>query len=182
MQEIGLKALVGEEGYSPLEWLSARPTCDVMGMESGYTDEGAKTVIPSKAMLKISMRLVADQDPEKIAEQFKAYIKEITPKGVDVDIDYLHGGRAYVADPDHPAFLAAAKALEQGFGAKTAFNREGGTIPIVNVMTDLLDVPCLLMGFGLPDENAHAPNEYFDIDNFYGGIRSLVNFYNLYGS
>jgi len=180
MDEIGLKALVGEKGYTHLERLSTRPTLDVMGIESGYTGEGAKTVIPSKAMVKISMRLVPDQDPEEIAKLFLDYVKGIIPEGVDADIEYLHGGRAYVASPEHPAFKAAAEALEEGFGAKTAFNREGGSIPIVNVMTDLLEVPCLLSGLGLPDENAHAPNEYLDVDNFYGGIRAFAAFYKKY--
>ena len=180
MKEIGLKALVGEEGYSTLERLGSRPTCDVMGIEAGYTGEGAKTVIPAKAMVKVSLRLVADQKPDKVAEQFISYVKEITPEGVDADVTYLHGGQAYVANPNHPAFQAGAEAVEAGFGAKAAFNREGGSIPIVNVMTDLLGVPCLLMGLGLPDENAHAPNEYIDIDNFQGGIRSFAHFYDIF--
>ncbi len=176
MDEIGLTALVGEEGFSTLERLWVRPTCDVMGMEAGYTGEGAKTVIPAKAMVKVSCRLVPDQDPEKIRQAFEDYVRSIAPEGVDVAVQYMHGGRAYASSPTHPAFQAAIQALEEGFDAKAAFNREGGSIPIVNVMTDLLDVPCLLLGLGLPDENAHAPNEYIDLDNFHGGCRAIAHF------
>lgn len=175
MAKIGLKALVGEEGYSTLERLWVRPTCDVMGIESGYTGEGAKTVIPAKAMVKLSMRIVPDQDPEKIRRAFEDYVRSIRPEGVDIDIDYFHGGRAYAADPEHPASVAAISALEDGFGQKAAFNREGGSIPIVNEMADVLGAPCLLFSLGLPDENAHAPNENFDLDNFKGGMRAIAH-------
>ena len=177
MRQIGLTAVVGEPGYSTLERLSARPTLDVNGLLAGYTGEGAKTVIPAKAMIKVSTRLVPDQDPEEIARLFSDYVKQIAPKGVQVEVQYFHGGRAYVADPKHPAFVTARAALQEGFGAEAAYNREGGSIPIVNVMTALLGAPCLLMGLGLPDENAHAPNEYFDLDNWRGGMRAFAIFY-----
>lgn len=176
-KQIGLTAITGEEGYGVLERLSARPTLDVNGLLAGYTGEGAKTVIPAKAMIKVSTRLVPDQDPEEVARLFTDYVKQIAPKGVAVGVQYFHGGRAYVADPQHPAFVTARAALEEGFGEKAAYNREGGSIPIVNVMTALLGAPCLLMGLGLPDENAHAPNEYFDLDNWRGGMRTFAIFY-----
>ena len=137
MRQIGLTAVVGEPGYSTLERLSARPTLDVNGLLAGYTGEGAKTVIPAKAMIKVSTRLVPDQDPEEIARLFSDYVKQIAPKGVQVEVQYFHGGRAYVADPKHPAFVTARAALQEGFGAEAAYNREGGSIPIVNVMTAL---------------------------------------------
>ncbi|RJO67343.1 MAG: dipeptidase [Myxococcales bacterium] len=181
MDEIGLKALVGEEGYSTLERMWVRPTLDVNGLLSGYTGEGAKTVIPAEAMIKVSMRLVPDQDPEKIRQAFEAYVRRITPQGVDLEVLYFQGSVAYVADPSHPAFKAAVEALEEGFNAKAAYTREGGSIPIVNDMTRRFGVSCLLLGLGLPDENAHAPNEYLDLDNWRAGVRTFAHFYGKLG-
>jgi len=181
MDSIGLTAVVGEEGYTTLERLWSRPTCDVMGIKSGYIGEGAKTVIPAKSMIKVSLRLVPDQKPEKIEKAFMDYIQTITPPGVKAEVTCLHGGDPYVADPNHPAFKAAAEALKDGFGADTAYTREGGSIPIVNALTKMWNTPCLLIGLGLPDENAHAPNEYMDVDNFYGGARALAYLFHKLG-
>ena len=174
--ELGVKALDGEQGYSPLEQIWARPTLDVNGLLSGFTGEGAKTVLPSKAMAKVSMRLVPNQDPERIEKLFSEYVRSVAPQSVSVHIKSLHGGRPWVASLDHPALVVAADAIERGFGKRPIFQREGGSIPIVATFSEVLKVPSVLMGFGLPDENAHAPNEHFDLVNFYGGIKSSAYF------
>jgi acetylornithine deacetylase/succinyl-diaminopimelate desuccinylase-like protein len=181
LASIGATATEGEEGYSTLERLWARPTLDVMGISSGHTGEGAKTVIPAKAMVKFSMRLVPDQEPGKIEAAMRAHLEAIKPAGVDLDLRYLHGGKPYLADSSHPAFRKAFEALRAGFGKEPVFNREGGSIPIVNTMTELFGVPALLIGLGLPDQNAHAPNENFDLDNFFAGIKSFAHFYAMLG-
>jgi acetylornithine deacetylase/succinyl-diaminopimelate desuccinylase-like protein len=174
--ELGVRALDGEEGYSPLEQIWARPTLDVNGLLSGFTGDGAKTVLPAKAMAKVSMRLVPNQDPERIESLFKEYVESVAPSSVSVTIKSLHGGRPWVASLDHPALVVAADAIEKGFGKRPIFQREGGSIPIVATFSEVLKVPSVLMGFGLPDENAHAPNEHFDLVNFYGGIKSSAYF------
>jgi acetylornithine deacetylase/succinyl-diaminopimelate desuccinylase-like protein len=174
--ELGVGALNGEAGYTPLEQVWARPTLEVNGLVSGFTGEGAKTVLPSKATAKISMRLVPDQDYKKIEQLFEDYVKAIAPSSVQVEIKRMHGGKPWVASLDHPSLITAAKAIEAGFGKRPVFQREGGSIPIVATFTELLEAPCLLMGIGLPDENAHAPNERLDLDNFFGGIRSSAFF------
>lgn len=174
--ELGVGALSGEAGYTPLEQVWARPTLEVNGLVSGFTGEGAKTVLPSTAMAKISMRLVPDQDFKKIEKLFEDYVKSVAPPSVQVEIKSMHGGKPWVASLDHPVLVTAAKAIEEGFGKRPVFQREGGSIPIVATFTELLEAPCLLMGIGLPDENAHAPNERLDLDNFFGGIRSSAFF------
>jgi acetylornithine deacetylase/succinyl-diaminopimelate desuccinylase-like protein len=143
---------------------------------SGFTGEGAKTVLPSKAMAKVSMRLVPNQDYEMIETLFEDYVKAVAPSSVKVEVAKMHGGKPWVASLDHPALVTAANAIEKGFGKRPVFQREGGSIPIVSSFTELLDAPCLLMGIGLPDENAHAPNERLDLGNFFGGIRSSAYF------
>ena len=174
--ELGVAALDGEEGFTPLEQVWARPTLEVNGLGSGFTGEGAKTVLPSTAMAKISMRLVPDQDYRKIETLFEDYVKSVAPPTVQVEIKSMHGGKPWVASLDDPALVTAAKAIEAGFGKRPVFQREGGSIPIVATFTELLEAPCLLMGIGLPDENAHAPNERLDLENFFGGIRSSAFF------
>lgn len=176
MADLGVRGLNGEQGYSPLEQTWARPTLDVNGLLSGFTGQGAKTVLPSKAMAKVSMRLVPNQNPDRISELFEQYVRSVAPESVKVEIKSLHGGHPWVASLDHPALVVAADAIEKGFGKRPIFQREGGSIPIVATFSDLLKVPSVLMGFGLPDENAHAPNEHFDLVNFYAGIKSSAYF------
>jgi len=176
MRELGVEALDGEAGFTTLEQLWVRPTLDINGLLSGYTGEGAKTVIPAKAMAKVSMRLVPNQDPDRIKELFTAHVRSLAPLSVKVDVRDLHSGKPWVASLDHPAMIAAARAIEKGFGKSPVFQREGGSIPIVATFTEILKVPTVLMGFGLPDENAHAPNEWLDLDNFFAGIKSSAHY------
>lgn len=177
-KELGIEELTGEEGYTTLERLSARPTLDCNGIWGGFQGEGAKTVLPSRAGAKISMRLVPNQKPEKIAQLFEAYVRKITPEGVTVKITNLHGGNPSITPIDTPAIKAARAALKQGFGVEPVFIREGGSIPIVSSFKEILEADTVLLGFGLPDENAHSPDEHFDLENFYYGILSVVYFYN----
>jgi acetylornithine deacetylase/succinyl-diaminopimelate desuccinylase-like protein len=162
--------LFGESDYTTLERTWARPTFEVNGMLSGFTGEGAKTVLPAAAMAKVSMRLVPDQLPDKIAELFEAYLKKISPKTVDVKLTRMHGGKPWMAAFDNPYVQAAGRAIEQGFGKSPVFNREGGSIPVVSTFQEVLGVPSVLFGVGLPDENAHAPNEKLDLGNFHNGV------------
>lgn len=167
----------GEKGYSLFERVWGRPTLDVNGIFGGYTGEGAKTIIPSKATAKISMRLVPDQNHNKVAKHFTQYIQQIAPKTVRVKVTSLHGGEPFYSNIDHPAFDAAMRALKKGFGKEPVYIREGGSIPFVNTMANILKKPALLVGFGLPDENAHAPNEKINLDNFHRGILSCAYLY-----
>jgi acetylornithine deacetylase/succinyl-diaminopimelate desuccinylase-like protein len=169
-KELGAPRLWGETGYSTLERVWARPTFEVNGLLSGFTGDGAKTVIPATAMAKVSMRLVPDQVPDKIAELFEAYLKKVAPKTVDVKLTRMHGGKPWMAAFDHPYVQAAGRAIEQGFGKSPVFNREGGSIPVVSTFQEVLGVPSVLFGVGLPDENAHAPNEKLDLANFHNGV------------
>ncbi len=175
-KEFGVKELWGEKGYTALERLWARPTLDVNGIYGGYTGEGAKTVLPSKATAKISMRLVPNQNPKKIAQLFKKYIKELAPKSVKVDIVDMHGGRPVVVPLDDPYLQAAARATSKAFGKKTVFTREGGSIPIVVEFMEQLKAPAILMGFGLDTDDIHSPNEHFPLNNFERGIYSSIYF------
>ena len=153
-----------------------RPTFEINGLLSGFTGEGAKTVLPSRAMAKVSMRLVPDQDPKKIEEMVEKHLKAIAPPSVEIKVTRMHGGKPWVASLDHPALIAAANALEKGFGRRPVFQREGGSIPVVATFSELLNIPTVLMGIGLPDENAHAPNEKLDLSNFFLGIKSAAYF------
>jgi acetylornithine deacetylase/succinyl-diaminopimelate desuccinylase-like protein len=168
--EIDIDALTGEPGFSPLERLWARPTLDVNGMWSGFQGPGAKTIIPAEAHAKVSCRLVPDQEPARVGELFEDYVRSIAPAGVRVSVQRLHGGRPSITPIDHPATLAAKRALERAFGKEVVFMREGGSIPVVATFDSLLHVPTVLMGVGLPDEHAHAPNERLNLENFYSGI------------
>ncbi len=179
---LGLKALWGERGYTPLERVWSRPTLEVNGLLSGFTGEGAKTVLPEKAMAKISCRLVPDQDPDEITELVERHLKSIAPDYVEVRLTRMHGGHPWVADLEHPALVAAANAVERGWGKRPVFQREGGSIPVVATFDELLNVPTVLLGIGLPDENAHAPNEKLNLDNFYRGIKASAYFMEEYAS
>ena len=174
---VGARDLCGEKGYSIVERLWTRPTLELNGIWGGYTGEGAKTVIPSKAHAKLSTRLVPKQDPAKIAKLVEKHIRKLLPKSVTCKFEVLSTGKPWVAPYTHPIFQTALHALEKGFGKKAVFIREGGSIPFVTQMYDTFKVPCVLMGFGLPDENAHAPDEHLALDNYFGGIKAAAIFY-----
>jgi len=176
-QEIGAPGLYNESGYSVLESIWCRPTLDVCGIWGGFTEEGAKTVIPAKAHAKISMRLVPHQNPDKINQLFETYVKSIAPSEVQVTTNRMHSGMPFLVDTTHPAIGVAKKALERGFGAEAVFIREGGSIPVLQTLSEVVEVPCLLIGFGLPDENAHGPNEWLDLENYQKGILSCIDLY-----
>jgi acetylornithine deacetylase/succinyl-diaminopimelate desuccinylase-like protein len=176
-KELGAPKLFGESGYTTLERVWARPTFEVNGLLAGFTGEGAKTVIPAAAMAKVSMRLVPDQDPAKIGDLFEAYVKKVAPKTVEVTLTRMHGGKPWMADFDNPFVQAAGRAIECGFGKAPVFNREGGSIPVVSTFQSELGVPSVLFGIGLPDENAHAPNEKLDLGNFHSGIIAAAFLY-----
>lgn len=176
-KDLGVKQLFGEKGYTTLERVWARPTLECNGIWGGYTGEGAKTVLPSKAFAKISIRLVPDQRSEKIAKLFEKQIKRIAPKTIDIQVRALHGGEAAITPIDSPGVKAAVAALEKGFGKKPLYQREGGSIPIVVQFKEILGLDTVLLGFGLPDENAHAPDEHINLDNFFGGMRTSAHFY-----
>jgi acetylornithine deacetylase/succinyl-diaminopimelate desuccinylase-like protein len=175
--ETGSPSLGGEEGFSTLERIWMRPTCEVNGLLSGYTGEGAKTVLPSKAMAKVSCRLVPDQDPLQIAKLFTAHVKRVAPKGVTVTVQYIHGGKPWRAELEGPLYDAARRALGAAFRKPPVIVGEGGSIPVVGDFTRVLKTPVLLVGFGLPGENAHAPDEWISLDNFTKGLRAVATLY-----
>jgi acetylornithine deacetylase/succinyl-diaminopimelate desuccinylase-like protein len=181
-EEAGSPALGGESGYSTLERIWARPTCEVNGLLSGYTSEGAKTVLPAKAMAKVSCRLVPDQDPREIAKLFSAHVKGVAPKGVNVDVQYIHGGAPWRAELTGSLYDAARRSLTAAFGKEPVIVGEGGSIPVVGDFDRILKAPVLLMGFGLPGENAHAPDEWISIDNFSRGLRAVATLYEELGA
>jgi acetylornithine deacetylase/succinyl-diaminopimelate desuccinylase-like protein len=176
-QELGAPKLFGESGYTTLERVWARPTFEVNGLLAGFTGEGAKTVIPAGAMAKVSMRLVPNQDPGKIAQLFEDYLKKVAPKTVEVKLTRMHGGKPWMTAFDNPYVQAAGRAIERGFGQRPVFNREGGSIPVVATFQEELGLPCVLFGVGLPDENAHAPDEKLDLGNFHGGVIASAMLY-----
>ena len=176
-KELGAPKLFGETGYTTLERVWARPTFEVNGLLSGFTGEGAKTVLPATAMAKVSMRLVPDQDPNKIADLFEAYLNEVAPKTVEVKLTRMHGGKPWMTEFDNKYVRAAGRAIEKGFGKAPVFNREGGSIPVVSTFQEELGVPSVLFGVGLPDENAHAPDEKLDLGNFHSGIIAAAYLY-----
>jgi acetylornithine deacetylase/succinyl-diaminopimelate desuccinylase-like protein len=149
----------------------------VNGFGSGWQGEGSKTIIPAFAKAKISARLVPDQEPDEIAKLVIAHFAKVAPPGVKVECEYIHGGKPYVAPTDHPVYEVAKRAFSRAFGKKTVFMREGGSIPFVRTIADATGKPCLLMGFGQPDENAHAPNEWLDLENYHLGIKSAAYLY-----
>lgn len=175
--ELGVDHLPGEEGYGPLEHLWARPTLDPNGVFGGYQGEGSKTVIPAEAGMKLSMRLVPDQDPERIAELAEAHLRVLCPKGYRLEVKRLHGGKPVLTDPQSPPMRLMARALEEAWGRPPVYAREGGTIPVVAELKEALKAPIVLLGLGLPDDNLHAPNEKIDLINLEKGILALRRFY-----
>ena len=173
---IDIPDTVGESGYTDLERLWARPTLDVCGIWGGYQGEGAKTVLPAEAHAKVSMRLVANQDPETVAEQLATYLRDAAPEGVTVELEDLHGGLPALTPVDTPVVQAGLAALKDAFGTDPYLIRNGGSIPIVTDLGQVLDAPVLLMGFGLPDQNAHAPDEKMNVANYHRGIKSSALF------
>jgi len=179
MKDIGAPALFGEKGFTTLERLWTRPTLDINGMCSGFTGEGSKTVLPARAMAKISMRLVPNQNPAKIARAFTQYVMRICPKTVRLKVTEISGhALPWLASTDHPAMQALARAIQSGFGNKPVFIRSGGTIPVVATLDKLLKAPILLLGIGLPNENAHAPNEKLNLDNLHRGMLTAAHLWN----
>jgi acetylornithine deacetylase/succinyl-diaminopimelate desuccinylase-like protein len=166
----------GERGYTIVERLGARPTLDVNGMWSGWTLEGAKTVLPARAAAKISMRLVPDQEPDEIARLFTAHVQRIAPAGVSVTVRAHHGARPVLVDRSTWAVRAAAEGYASAFGVMPVYNLEGGSIPVVAQLKDELGLDTVLMGFGLPDDNLHAPDEKFEIDHLHRGIEAVIAF------
>ena len=173
-EHLGVPALAGEVGFKTLERRGARPTLDVNGMWSGFQGEGTKTIIPAHAHAKISCRLVTAQDPERIFDQFSAFVAEIAPPGVVTSVTNLGGGRPSLTPIDHPGTQAAARALEAAFGREPVYIREGGSIPVTSSFEQILGLAVVLMGFDPPDQHAHAPNEWMDLTNYERGIRAVV--------
>ena len=174
MEEVGASALGGEPGYTTLERLWTRPTCEINGLLSGYTGEGAKTVLPAISMAKVSFRLVPDQHPDTIARLVTEHVNRVAPAGVKVTVTALHGGKPWRADLKGPIIDAGKRALEAAFGREPVITGEGGSIPVVGDFERILGAPVLLMGFGLPGENAHAPNEWISAENYRVGTRAAA--------
>jgi acetylornithine deacetylase/succinyl-diaminopimelate desuccinylase-like protein len=174
--EVGSTELTGEPGYSVLERTWARPTLEVHGMPGGFIGAGAKTVIPAKAVAKISMRLVPDQTPAKTFALYKSFVESLCPKGITLEVRLIHSGDPIVVSTDNPYVRAATSAMHDVFAKETVFVRGGGSIPIVGDFIRELHIPTLMMGFGLPDDNLHAPNEKFHLANFHRGIESIIRF------
>jgi acetylornithine deacetylase/succinyl-diaminopimelate desuccinylase-like protein len=179
--EVGSTALTGELGYSVFERTWARPTFEVHGIAGGFTGTGAKTVIPAKAVAKVSIRLVPRQDPAKVLKAVEEWVKANTPRGIQCEVRVLSSGPGLMVNTDHPAIRVAAKAFSDIFGKETVFTRSGGSIPIVGDFATHLGIPTILMGFGLPDDGLHSPNEKYCIRNYYDGIRTIAHFFEEYG-
>jgi len=179
--EVGSTALTGELEYSVFERTWARPTFEVHGIAGGFTGAGAKTVIPAKAVAKVSVRLVPHQNPEKIVASVKKFVKENAPSGVAFEVRVLSSGPGLMVNTDHPAIRVAAKAFSDIFGKATVYTRSGGSIPIVGDFAKHIGIPTILMGFGLPDDGLHSPNEKYKIRNYFDGIRTLAHFLEEYG-
>ena len=167
----------GEKGRSTLERIWSRPTIDVNGMWSGYTGEGSKTVLPSFAAAKVSMRLVPDQDPDEVFKAYVAHVKSLAPKAVTVTVKNMHGAKPWITSPDHPMLQAAVRALGRAWTQKPALIREGGSIPVMATFQKTHGLPCIMMGFGLHDDQVHAPNEKFSLTSFHGGTKSCAYLY-----
>ncbi|HUH63224.1 MAG TPA: dipeptidase [Terracidiphilus sp.] len=182
IHEVGARELVGEAGYGVLERTWARPTLDVHGMPGGFVGAGAKTVIPARATAKVSMRLVPGMTPAKSFAQYKAYVEKIRPAGVDIDVRLIHQGDPCLVPTDNKYMRAATRALHDVWGKDTVYIRSGGSIPIVGDFARNAGIPSVMMGFGLPDDNLHAPNEKFNLKNFELGIESLIRFLGEAGS
>jgi acetylornithine deacetylase/succinyl-diaminopimelate desuccinylase-like protein len=181
-KEVGSSRLTGEPGYTVQERIWARPTLEVHGIAGGFTGAGAKTVIPAVAVAKVSMRLVPNQDPAKITDAFREFVNKKTPKGIRTEVRVLSASPGLKVDPSHPAVQVAAKALSEIFQRPTVFMRLGGSIPIVGEFAKHLGIPTVLMGFGLPDDGLHSPNEKYKLENYYKGIVSVAHFFEQYGA
>jgi len=179
-RDLDIGMVHGEAGYTTLERTSIRPTLDVNGIWGGYTGEGSKTVLPSKAYAKISMRLVPNQDSDKIAHLFAAHFKTLAPPSVKVKVSFHHGGQPVVTPTDTPEYQAAHLAMEETFGVAPIPQRGGGSIPIVALFEQILGVKTVLMGFGLDSDNIHSPNEHYGLSNFYSGIETIPRFFQHY--
>jgi acetylornithine deacetylase/succinyl-diaminopimelate desuccinylase-like protein len=179
--EVGSSSLTGEPGYSVLERVWARPTLEVHGIAGGFTAAGAKTVIPATATAKVSIRLVPKQDPDRIVAALQTFVRENTPKGIQTQVRVLSASPAVMVNPDHPAINVAARAFRDILGRETVFVRSGGSIPIVGDFARHLGIPTILMGFGLPDDGLHSPNEKYKLSNYYSGIMTIAHFFEQYG-
>ena len=178
LAESGAPTPWGEKGYTTLERISVRPTLDVNGMWSGYQGEGSKTVLPSFAAAKVSMRLVPDQEPDELFPRFEAYVKRVAPPGVTVTVRDMHNARPFLTEPDHPMLERARRALARAWAKPAAMIREGGSIPVMATFQGTHPgTPAILMGFGLDDDNVHAPNEKFSLSSYFGGTRSVAYLY-----
>jgi acetylornithine deacetylase/succinyl-diaminopimelate desuccinylase-like protein len=177
LKQTGAPALFGEAGYSPAERVGARPTLEVNGLLSGFTGEGSKTVLPAHAMAKISMRLVPDQHPDQVQQQLERYLREHAPATVRWQVLKHAGGQASITDLHLPAVACLSEALQATWGKPPVFKREGGSVPVVSQMQRALGVESVLTGFGLPDDNLHAPNEKIHLPTFYLGIEAFIRFY-----
>jgi len=180
LEQAGVKEVWGEAGYTPSERVGARPTLEVNGLLSGFTGKGSNTVLPAPAMAQISMRLVPNQDPKQVHKQLIQYLEENAPSTIRWELDAMAGGPACITDPHHPAAQALGRAMEQEWGVRPVFKREGGSVPVVADMQTILGAESVLTGFGLPDDNLHAPNEKLHLPTWYRGINALIYFfYNL---
>ena len=179
--EVGSTRLTGEPGYPVLERVWARPTLEVHGIAGGFTAAGAKTVIPARATAKVSMRMVPNQDPEKVIAAYKKFVADNTPAGIETEVRILSWGPAIMVNPDHPAIHVAAQAFADILKKETVFIRSGGSIPIVGDFAKHLGIPTILMGFGLPDDGLHSPNEKYKVANYYAGIMTIAHFFEQYG-
>jgi len=180
-KEVGSTRLTGESKYSVLERIWARPTLEVHGIAGGFTAAGAKTVIPAKATAKVSIRVVPRQDPDKVISGFRKFLEKNTPKGIRTELRVLSASPAVMVNPDHPAIQIAAKAFSDILQKPTVFIRSGGSIPIVGDFATHLKIPTILMGFGLPDDGLHSPNEKYRLENYYKGIMTIAHFMDEYG-
>lgn len=179
LSETGAPALWGETGFSVAERRGVRPTLDVHGIKGGFIGQGQKTVIPAMASAKVSMRLVPNQNPQKIVRQFTDYIHQLSPETMEVSVETLSSSDSAVVDLSAPALEAAAEAYEQVFGQRPVYQREGGTLPVVALFTKTMRTPVVMMGFGLPDDALHAPNEKYHLPNFYRGIETAIHYFDI---
>ncbi len=181
LEQTGAPELFGETGYTAYERVGARPTLEVNGLLSGFTGEGSKTVLPAKAMAKISMRLVPDQDPDEVYQQFKRYLEESAPPTIRWELEDLNQGDAAITDCTMPGVVALSQAMEATWGKKPVYKREGGSVPVVAQMQKILGIESVLTGFGLPDDNLHAPNEKIHLPTFFNGIDTFIRYLDILG-
>jgi acetylornithine deacetylase/succinyl-diaminopimelate desuccinylase-like protein len=179
--EVGSTQLTGEQGHSVLERIWSRPTLEVHGIAGGFTGAGAKTVIPARAVAKVSLRLVPNQDPDKIVASFREFLARNAPAGIRIELRVLSAGPAIMVNPSHPAIQTAARAFADILKQPTVFVRSGGSIPVVGDFSTHLGIPTILMGFGLPDDGLHSPNEKYRVANYYTGIMTIAHFFEEYG-